>query len=67
MATDTMALKRGFSASMRASEACINSWQDTSRAAMRRESSVALRASRSSEGMADAGKGGGAQYGAALA
>ncbi len=60
-------VERGFSASMRASEAAISSRQDTSRAAMRRESSVALRSSRSAEGMASAGKGGGAQYGAALA
>ena len=65
--SDTTALKRGFSASMRASDACISSRQDSSRAAMRRESSVALRSSRSVEDMADEGKGGGAQYGAALA
>ncbi|MNQ44399.1 hypothetical protein D3C85_581520 [compost metagenome] len=64
---ETMALKRGLSASMRASDACITSRQDTSRAAILRESSVALSSGRSSKGMAHAGKGGGAQYGAALA
>ena len=53
--SDTMALNRGLSASMRASEARISSRQETLRAAMRRESSVALRSSRSAEGMANAG------------